>query len=255
MDYFQTSETTDKLDTQLAKAQGEIENAVKNAQNPHFRSNYADLASVWQACRPALAKYEIAVSQWLIHSEDSRLHILTRVAHAGQWMRCEWSIPVGKLDPQGFVAASTYAKRAALTAAVGVAPGEIDDDGNSVAASFHKSEPVAAPVRPVETPKVTPASAPLTPAAIEAKASQAGYKLPVIKGTALSGKVLAAIQQNDLNIEQLAVMEKLSQSKTLPENLTGPHREYYWAIVAELDKRSKEFMLTPIDDGNDDSKL
>ncbi len=35
---------TPELFAALAKAQAEIENASKNAANPHFRSRYADLA-------------------------------------------------------------------------------------------------------------------------------------------------------------------------------------------------------------------
>ena len=33
----------------LVKAQGQIEGAKKDSKNPHFKSSYADLASVWDA--------------------------------------------------------------------------------------------------------------------------------------------------------------------------------------------------------------
>ena len=39
----------------LAKAQGEIENASKNAANPHFKSKYADLAEVLNTVRPVFS--------------------------------------------------------------------------------------------------------------------------------------------------------------------------------------------------------
>jgi hypothetical protein len=47
----------------LAKAQGEIVNAAKNAKNPHFKSDYADLASILDTVKPALSKNGIAVFQ------------------------------------------------------------------------------------------------------------------------------------------------------------------------------------------------
>ena len=53
----------DQLATALAKAQAQIQPAVKDRQNPAFRSNYADLASVWDACRVALASNGLSVSQ------------------------------------------------------------------------------------------------------------------------------------------------------------------------------------------------
>ena len=42
------------LATALAKAQGIVRGATRDSLNPHFRSKYADLASVWEACRDAL---------------------------------------------------------------------------------------------------------------------------------------------------------------------------------------------------------
>src|SRR5580698_6427361 len=60
---FWHSPEIDKIGGALAKAQGEIEGAEKGATNPHFRSKYADLASIWDACRAPLSKNEIAVVQ------------------------------------------------------------------------------------------------------------------------------------------------------------------------------------------------
>lgn len=139
---FETSTETDKLDAALAAAQGEIEPAVKDKTNPHFRSKYADLAGVWAACRDALAKHKIAVSQWPVHSDDGRLHLITRLAHSGQWMRAEFSIPVGKSDAHGYGSATTYAKRFALAAALGVVADE-DDDGNKASEAPRELTPTA----------------------------------------------------------------------------------------------------------------
>ena len=125
---FTTSSTTAQLDAALAKAQGEIEGAIKDKMNPHFRSMYADLASIWAACRPALAKHGISVTQWPIHSDDGKLHLITRVSHCGEWLQSSFSIPVTKQDAHGFGSAITYTKRFALAAALGIA--SEDDDGN-----------------------------------------------------------------------------------------------------------------------------
>lgn len=149
---IETSNDTAKLDEALAKAQGEIEAASKDRNNPAFKSKYADITSVWEAARPALAKHGISVTQWPIHADDNRLHIVTRVAFKGEWIRAHFSIPVTKQDAQGYGSATTYAKRYALAAALGVVADD-DDDGN------------AASQRPAYQPKQ--AAAPMPPADIE----------------------------------------------------------------------------------------
>jgi hypothetical protein len=148
---IETSADTTKLDAALAKAQGEIEAASKDKTNPAFKSRYADLTAIWGACRPALAKHGISVTQWPVHSEDGRLHMITRIAHGGEWIKAHFSIPVTKQDPQGYGSATTYAKRFTLAAALGVVADE-DDDGNAASARpATRQEPKPEPAKPAET--------------------------------------------------------------------------------------------------------
>lgn len=130
---MQTSEQINELATALALAQGEMSNAKKNSANPHFRSSYADLASVREACLAALTAHGIAVVQ------SPRFHLLdgqaiveveTRFLHkSGQWMADCLAVPVTKVDAQGVASAITYGRRYALAAWAGVAPA--DDDGEA----------------------------------------------------------------------------------------------------------------------------
>lgn len=131
---LETSASTAALDEALAKAQGEIEVADKDKVNPAFRSKYADLTSVWSACRPALAKNGIALTQWPLASSDNRLHIITRLAHKGEWMQARFSIPVDKANAHGVGSAITYAKRFTLSAVLGIVADD-DDDGNAASKS------------------------------------------------------------------------------------------------------------------------
>lgn len=133
---MQTSEAINELATALAKAQGTIKGAVKDADNPHFRSKYADLASVWDACREALSQNGLSVLQaprGVISEAGWTVEVETRLLHAsGQWMGDTITVPVGKPDAQGLGSALTYARRYALASFVGVAPE--DDDGNAAVA-------------------------------------------------------------------------------------------------------------------------
>lgn len=125
---FATSESTAMLDEALSMAQGEIRGATKDAENNFFKSRYATLSSIWDAARGPLAKHFISVSQWPMLTHDGQIHIVTRLACGGEWLRATFSMPITKMDPQGVVSAVTYARRCALAAAVGISPE--DDDGN-----------------------------------------------------------------------------------------------------------------------------
>jgi hypothetical protein len=144
---FKTSDSTGKLDAAMAKAQSEIQAAVKDKVNPAFRSKYADLSAVWEACREALTKNGISVTQWPVHSDDNRLHLVTRLACQGEWVMAEMSIPAAKQDAHGYGSATTYAKRFALTAAIGVVADE-DDDGNEASKPANHDAPRQQPPKP-----------------------------------------------------------------------------------------------------------
>src|SRR3546814_15212292 len=57
-----TEHATPELFDAIAAAQGEIENASKNAANPHFTSKYADLAEILNTTRPVFAKHGLSLS-------------------------------------------------------------------------------------------------------------------------------------------------------------------------------------------------
>lgn len=134
------SESIATLAKALASAQGKIEDAVRDAANPFFHSSYADLSSVWRACRSALAAHDLAVIQ-TTDTDAERIILRTTLAHAsGEWIAGVYPIRPMKQakrdeggwtpsdDPQSIGSALTYARRYALAAMVGVAPAGDDDD-------------------------------------------------------------------------------------------------------------------------------
>ena len=54
------SEQIDQIAQALSQAQKAIKGAKKDSNNPHYKSRYADLASVWDACREALTAQGLA---------------------------------------------------------------------------------------------------------------------------------------------------------------------------------------------------
>ena len=125
----QSNEVKD-LFTALAKAQSEIRGAVKDSANPFFKSKYADLESVWDACRDALTKNGLSVIQTTEYQVEAGTCVVTTLGHSsGQWIKGTLPIMAIKNDPQGIGSAITYARRYALAGIVGIV--QVDDDGES----------------------------------------------------------------------------------------------------------------------------
>jgi hypothetical protein len=136
-----------ELAAALAKAQAVIAGAEKVGFNPHFKSKYADLSSVWEACRKALTANGLSVVQGTENGPDGgSVAVTTMLLHSsGQWMSSTLTMRPTKDDPQGFGSACTYARRYALAAMVGVAPE--DDDGNAASAKASDSTTKASPAK------------------------------------------------------------------------------------------------------------
>ena len=123
------------LFTALSAAQAKIEGAKKRNLNPHFKSRYADLASVWDACREELTEQGLSVLQFPVTPRDGfNIALETVLAHkSGQSISSRFDLVIkDPANPQAVGSALTYMRRYALMAAVGIAPE--DDDANSATA-------------------------------------------------------------------------------------------------------------------------
>jgi len=113
----------------LATAQGQMSNAAKDSENPHFRSKYADLASVIDAVRPHLSAVGICFQQFPT-TKGKVVSVTTIFRHkSNQWTACTLTAEARASDPQSVGSAVTYLRRYGLMAMAGIAPAE-DDDGN-----------------------------------------------------------------------------------------------------------------------------
>jgi hypothetical protein len=125
------SDTVSDLATALASAQSKIQPAAKDAENPHFKSRYADLAAVWEACREPLSSNGLSVVQTFEQGDPGQITVHTTLLHkSGEWMTNSLTLPVGQNTAQGYGSAITYGRRYGLAALIGVVADE-DDDGNA----------------------------------------------------------------------------------------------------------------------------
>jgi hypothetical protein len=189
---MKTSESIDKLAAALVEVQSQIEGAEKNKVNPHLKNKYADLTSIWEACREALTKSGFAVVQspeW--RDGLAGVMMVTRLLHSsGQWLEGELFMPVAKSDAQAYGSAVSYGRRYALAAMVGVVAD--DDDGNAASG--------------------TGSSGGGQPTALEKQIMQLGGNLFKLSGTTLNTRVLEAAT-NILGGERVESLAQLSNEE------------------------------------------
>ena len=135
-----------KLVEAIAKASLKFDPVLKDADNPAYRSKYADLPTVIESTRKHLAQEGVAVIQ-MPHAqfgpEDAKiLTLTTMLAHSsGEWMASDLSLPAmmrERFDAQSVGSAITYARRYGLAAMTNVA--QEDDDGNKASGVGSKQE-------------------------------------------------------------------------------------------------------------------
>lgn len=154
------SESINELAAALAKAQSVMAAAAKDSNNPFFKAKYADLASCWDAWRPAGPPQGLALLQFPTATEErldppitvqadgdrkaKTIHFIQRVSvetllvhSSGQFVSETLTVLVKDDSPQSTLLGETYCRRGGMAAVIGIAPDD-DDDGN--AASNHDAD-------------------------------------------------------------------------------------------------------------------
>jgi hypothetical protein len=137
---IETTATIGKLVAALAKAQHVMEGAKRDQNNPNVGKKYADLASCWEAWRPAGPPNGLALIQIPCNPRPNVVVVKTILACGEERITSTLTMPVAEaminkdrqergVTAQTVGSAITYARRYSFMAMVGIAPEE--DDGNS----------------------------------------------------------------------------------------------------------------------------
>lgn len=142
---IRTSPEAKQVCAAFVAAQSRIGPAKKDSVNPHFRSKFASLQAVWDACQPALREAKLGMLQAVTEASNG-INITTRIIHeSGEWIEAGPAFfPTSKQDAQGFGSATTYGKRYSLCAMLGVVADD-DDDGNKAVDAAPRVDPTTAP--------------------------------------------------------------------------------------------------------------
>ena len=143
---MKTSETITKIIPALLECQTKIEAVTKEANNPFFKSKYADLNSLMEACKDILNSKQILILQPITLEGVETILLHT----SGEWLSSITKI-VCKTDnnPQDQGSAITYARRYGLQSMLFMSAE--DDDGEK--ATDHKITSPS-PLKPTITNEV-----------------------------------------------------------------------------------------------------
>ena len=175
------SESIGKISASLVKAQSEMVSAVKDANNPFFKSSYAYLNAIREATIPVLNKQGITVLQPMT-VVDGKPYIETTLLHeSGEFLTSITEIIVSKQkDPQAAGSAQSYARRYGLQAFLCV--GAEDDDGEN---GMRRNTPAAKPAPKAEA-KVETEAAPAKKGGFGVK-TESKVETPVVTGGSEDG--------------------------------------------------------------------
>ena len=151
---METSTDIKEIAIALVKVQSALNRAKKDSENPHFKSKYADLTAVWDACHSALQAADVAVIQGPGVDDNGNAFVETMLLHkSGQFIKSRAIAKPIRLDPQAIGSATTYLRRYGLAAMVGVV--QEDDDGNGGSDTSKKPYDAQSNAAPKASPKAT----------------------------------------------------------------------------------------------------
>jgi hypothetical protein len=126
---------TSNIYLKLWKAKQEIESVKKNAKNPHFKSNYADINAILEAVEPILHKHGLVLIQPI---ENGKVCSSIIDIDSGQGVHSEMEIPTIQ-DPQKLGGAVTYFRRYTLQSLLALQAE--DDDANTASQAIKAQKP------------------------------------------------------------------------------------------------------------------
>jgi hypothetical protein len=143
------SDSITALSKAYCKFQAEVKNPANSAVNPFYKSKYAPLNEILNDVRPLLSKHGLSVIQSPGSADGEHITITTLLLHeSGEWLEGDpLTLRADKATPQGAGICSTYGRRYALSALLGISS-EDDDDGNG--AERQKSTPPSKPALKAE---------------------------------------------------------------------------------------------------------
>ena len=217
---LEMSETISHIAKALVGAQADVGVALKNQENAHFKSQYADLPAVLEVATPALAKHGLALVQCPGEGEGT-LTLTTLLLHeSGEWMVLPpASMPLQARTAHGYGSAISYLRRYTTQACLKISVGLDDDDANEASAQ--------APMASVPKKK---AKAAFKPTADDAELDKA---LDALSTAILESEADGGIEARHIKLARSVVEKRGAGAKKSPLDRVTGATTYLAKLLAE----------------------
>lgn len=112
------------INLKIFRIQNELEAIIKDAKNPYFKSNYADINAMLEQLQPLLNRYKVAIEQPM---KDGKVYTILTCVDTGDSKSSSLELqPIS--DPQKLGSVITYYRRYTLQGLLGIRTK--DDDAN-----------------------------------------------------------------------------------------------------------------------------
>ncbi|QXG07656.1 recombinase [Erwinia phage Snitter] len=135
----------------IIKAKAQFVKAKQSKKNNHLGNTYATLSDVLEAVEPGLNANSIMVMQSVLDtSTETVMHLETMLLHvSGEFMSFQYNMPIEKKTAQAYGSTTSYARRYALAAALGIS--QSDDDAEIAKMSAEDVKKRAAQITDIDS--------------------------------------------------------------------------------------------------------
>lgn len=192
----------------LFAVQTSVDVVKKSANNPFFKSKYADLPAVWDAVKDALKENGIVVYHQT-ESADGVDYLLTKVRHfvSGTEIESRAQLHLQKPTSQEYGSCVTYMRRYAISALLGLVTDD-DDDGNDASQNKKIEKPVK---KEAPQPNIKPVDG--NEFLLMQNAIKGAKDMDALKAEWL--KIAAAIKAGRMTDQQVKALEKEKDKRKL----------------------------------------
>jgi len=263
-----TSNTITKIAIALLAAQKKMGAAKKDAVNPFFKSNYADLGAVMEVCKEPLNENGITILQPVV-SDENGTYVETMLLHeSGEFLSAQMRLAVkSENNPQDLGSAISYGRRYSLQSLVFV-PSEDDDAEKATNHSAAKQTPLVISDHYCELHKIEmkERTSPngghyydhrhKNPDDTWEKCNGTGYKGDMARQTVLPDTQETPQDEQQASPEEEIVLDSIPDNLTPVKTIVDPYKDWSRAKVQleVMTLKQKGKIETPTKDLNDMGK-
>lgn len=231
---LQMSEQTNEIVAAFTRVQAKLHAVTKSANNPFFKSKYADLTAIQEELKPLLNEEKLVLVQWPCGGAGNTIGLATMLFHqSGQWIKFPPFFFESKdSTPQGKGGAITYMRRYSQVTIFNMT--QEDDDGNRASQRNEQLQRYEIPI-----PQISPGFNNQEPIPHIGTQSQMQVKKPAFTGAVVENGIIKFGKFVDKRIDQIPARDWDNYFNWWDENSTKTGKPIPKNVLDLLDEVHK----------------